>query len=370
MKRQLAQFNTDFFSFIKRVALPLACFFLCLNAFSQTRPDASWFTGSAASTQEGFGLLEWNWSLGSGLRFTSFDSVSSFSFVEANATFSAPNYTLQSNGCLLVRNLRDSLTTPILYDDSNPFFSRITLCSEGRQGTGYEFFLPLGNDELVYAGEVWHNLPDPFWISGVTSQAFTYLSVDEILDPGPINYPELILSQFEVPLQDTMLNECLHYIANPSGGWWGISKSAVSNRFQRWLVTEDTVEVLSPIATGPAGYNGERSTTRIAFRPSGDLFAISGTDDGVALYTFDRETAEIQLYDEIPPAFDTAFQFYNEPSDCAFSACGRYLYVTMVRNVYQFDTYAANIASTAILINDVDRLPFVTGYFEIERGPD
>ncbi|MFK8057757.1 MAG: hypothetical protein AB8F78_16640 [Saprospiraceae bacterium] len=335
------------------------------------RPDFQWFTGMGVVTNPLDSVLsQWSWSNG-GLSIEELDLDKRYGFSAANASYVDEAFILQSNGCYLARNFVDSISSTVQYDDF--IFFRPDDCNQYPDlGTaaGYDFIIPLSSVRLFYSTQIYTDVPDPYWLYAQKSFAFTYLDRGMLADSVSIDPAEIVVEQFEFAFQDTVIDACVNYIPNPAGGWWGIAKSAVSNRFQRYWVNEDSVSLLPAVAVGPAGFRRERSAARLTFNPAGDLFAVSGTDDGVALYTFDRATADIALYDTIAPSFDTTYEAYKGISACAFSACGRYLYVTTFRHVNQFDMYAPDIAASAIQINDIDRLPFVTGYSEIQRGPD
>jgi len=234
---------------------------------------------------------------------------------------------------------------------------------------GFQAFLPLSDELLIYTHEVQYEsdgtVPYSFFTPGFGSKL---LLIDSLSTPTATT--RSVLSNDFIVLNDTIISELVGYVPHPDGGWWGITKSMVSNRFPTWYITADTLTLQNTEAVGKPGFHRERAALDLTFRPKGDAFAISGSDHGLDLYFFDRNTGAITLWDEIDASYDPNFEPYTVFTRCAWSADGRYLYVTSESDLYQFDTEASDIAASAVQINAPDNIPFRGSYRQIERGPD
>ena len=338
------------------------------------RPDAIWYFGNQQTT------IDTNFAITT-LRFEPnrvhvepLDSLSPFFFIWANASYVTPDFTLQGNGCALVRDLIDTVEAPLRFAEDG---ERARVCDPTRTtgGVGHQFILPLGGDTLAYLTELRREAAFQDYYGYVTpGYSVSYLDAAALARGRNVSGGAAVRGALRLLTGDTLLEETATHVPDPRGGWWGIARSAVSDRFQVWHLGRDTAVLLPPQRVGLPGFRRERRATRLAVRPQGDRFAISGTDDGVAIYGFDRVSGQITHLAQVPPSYDPDFVSYRTGTDCAWSACGRYLYVTSIEHVYQFDTDASDVAASAVRLDPID--PDVNdpneyaGYYEIERGPD
>ena len=133
---------------------------------------------------------------------------------------------------------------------------------------------------------------------------------------------------------------------------------------------------------GPPSHFREGWTTRLRARPQGDRLALSGQDDGLLLFDFERSAGRVGFRTLVPwAAIEPDFEPYRTGTDCAWDATGRYVYLTTERYVYQVDTEHPALepnggASAAAMAAAVTQLASLTepgydvAYYEIERGPD
>ena len=326
------------------------------------RPDLIWAVGQDQSVNECFGMNQIRFDRGL-VEVFDLDSVGIQSFRSANVQYCHPDFTLIGNSFRLTRGYSDSLLT-LLNFDTDPFRRDETM--DGSFGA--QTVLPLGSNRIAYIGETIFlgNFNSDFWfVTPGFSSAF--LDVDSLSTSSSAIQTK---PSFFTNTGDTLIDRLFEHVSHPQEGWWGLSKSAVSNRIVRWRVFEDTILLIDPIEVGQPGFRREGAALDLTFRPKGDAFAISGSDHGLDLYYFDRVTGEVSLWDEIDGSFDPDFEPYFNGTRCEWSADGRYLYVTTEANLYQFDTEASDIAASAVQINDPASIPFPGSYFQIERGPD
>ena len=288
-----------------------------------------------------------------------------FGFSWANNSVTFNGHFVNGNTCVLVNNFGDTLIANFARDTLSEVYE--DCIREIPSSFFQQVFLPLDENTFVYTVE--HAISNPDWRSewSYTTQSHDVFYLDA---PRGASAPTLI-DEAVVDFPDTLLEETLDYVSAGDGlGWIGIARSATDSDFHLWRVDLDSVSYLNSQTLGPPGFRREKITTRLRFNPAGTAFAISGTDDGLHLYHFDRNTLAITPWTIIPPDYDPEFVPYRTGTDCEWSACGRYLYVTTIRHVYQFDTQAADVAGSAVLIDEQDAYPSVVGFYEIERAPD
>ena len=102
---------------------------------------------------------------------------------------------------------------------------------------------------------------------------------------------------------------------------------------------------------------------------SGEKFVFSNLNDLIELYDFDRCSGTISNPVTIQPNAGPGLSKYLWSAE--FSGSGEYLYTSTsldTNSVYQFDTYASNIAASRVTINDFTLIYNSGGV--LKRGPD
>ncbi len=319
------------------------------------RPDAQWFLGNAPNQLENFGIsfLDFENSVKSG----KLDSLSDFKFGWGNQSFLYNGFILTANGCVIIESFRDSI---ISLDDSYNRDFYLSFCESRNQPIGQQAFLPLSQESLLYTKENYFN---------GEAQFRTYTSHRSVYSLDLSGIEPIEESHVELMVGDTTLDQLMDFTSDGLGGWWGIARSAISDKFHVFHFTEDSSYIHSVQRLGPAGFPRERVGTRMRFNPQGTEFVLMGGDDGVAFYYFDRFTGQISLR-EIIPNPDPEFEPYRVTCDVNWSADGRFVYITDRHNIYQIDAYSSDVAGSAVRITednpDTDNIP----YYRITRGPD
>lgn len=292
------------------------------------------------------------------------DSVGIQFFGSSNVQYRHSDFSLYGNSIRLTRGFSDSVLSHLSYDTwsfrSDP---------GNTLGFGFQALLPLGEDKIAYMSETFYesdgSTPYFFYTPGFV---ISYLATDSLNQSRLIT--NSVLRSALILTNDTIVSRVIEHIPNPIGGWYGIARSAVSDRYPLWQITQDTTYLLNPQFSNNIGNYREGAALDITFRSSGDAFAISGEFEGVGLYRFNRQNATVEPWVQINNSFDPDFEPFFNGTRCEWSADGRYLYVTTEANIFQFDTEAADIEASAVQINDPDNIPFRGTYYQIERGPD
>jgi hypothetical protein len=126
--------------------------------------------------------------------------------------------------------------------------------------------------------------------------------------------------------------------------WWIICKKHKSNRFYTTLLTPDTL-ITNSMTIGPL-FPVER-WGEMVFSPDGTQLAIYDVYNDLRLYDFDRCSGTMSNYRHIAIIDPDSIQFF---AGAAWSADSRYIYVSTVKRIYQFDMQASDPASTMVLV--------------------
>lgn len=178
-----------------------------------------------------------------------------------------------------------------------------------------------------------------------------------------------VLTKNEVILSDALNIGRLTAERHANGrDWWVFCHKVNTNIYYRLLVTPSgiTVDGMQSIgATRPAD-NGQA-----CFSPDGTMYAYYWGDPGadLDLFRFDRCTGLFSDAVYIP------IDDYDGGGGVAFSPSGRFVYVSSIFDVYQFDTDASDIAASMVHIAHWDSTyspfpPFATLFDIAQLAPD
>lgn len=148
--------------------------------------------------------------------------------------------------------------------------------------------------------------------------------------------------------------------------WWIILPKDASNEFYFFRLTPEGV--LGPkIEQSGQAWNYKEWSGQAVFSPDGAKYVRTNPYNGLHIANFDRCIGEFNN--------PVIINFINDTissSGAAFSQNSRYLYVSASSKVYQFDTWAGNIAATkkTVAIYDGFQSPFSTRFFQQMLAPD
>ncbi|MEM1319295.1 MAG: T9SS type A sorting domain-containing protein [Bacteroidota bacterium] len=149
--------------------------------------------------------------------------------------------------------------------------------------------------------------------------------------------------------------------------WWILFPQYDTNCYFRFLLTPD--DIIGPFKQC-LGNDWNRSdwSGQAAFSPDGTKYARCNSFNFLHLYDFDRCKGELSNYTYSEPTLNMNMQGRG----VAFSPNSRYLYITASREVYQYDTEAADIDASKILIAEYDGFenPFPVVYGMSQLAPD
>ncbi len=148
--------------------------------------------------------------------------------------------------------------------------------------------------------------------------------------------------------------------------WWIVAPKTDSGDGYLFLLTPEGIEgpVIRQLGQywGPNGANGQA-----VFSPDGTKYARMNRINGLHLADFDRCSGTFSNAIKIDFPNDTITS-----AGAAFSPNSRFLYVSASSKVYQFDTWAGNIAATkkTVAVYDGFQSPFSTRFFQQMLAPD
>lgn len=193
---------------------------------------------------------------------------------------------------------------------------------------------------------------------------YLYLTtVDMTLDNGLGG----VASKNEVLIDDDLNVGHLTAVRHANGrDWWVFCHKVNTNEYYRLLVTPAGVEVQGTQSIGmvrPAD-NGQS-----CFSPDGSKYTYYWSWQGLELFHFDRCTGLFS-----GPYF-SSLGVADYGLGVAFSPDSRFLYTTLTQDVYQFDTEAADVAGSQVLIAHWDGFyspspPFATMFDLAQLAPD
>lgn len=288
-----------------------------------------------------------------------------FLSTDANIADSNGHVLFYTNGIYISNRNNDTLwnSRDLNPGDATSFYSddglgydqgAIILPDPGNEKQYYVFYIT--GDPLVYGGGLFD-----------FAQHLSYSKVDMTLDHG---LGGIVEGEKNVQLlQDTLYNGQLIACKHANGrDWWLIVKKYLSDVYYVLLVNQTEVKVVSKQVIGEkVGYgtiDGEAQ-----FSPDGSKYAFVNVSDTIDYMSFDRCSGEFTNYKMLTVPFTT--HYLNWALGCSFSPNSRYLYVNTYLEIFQFDTWADDIQSSAVKVASFDTSFHTINWFETQQlAPD
>lgn len=177
-----------------------------------------------------------------------------------------------------------------------------------------------------------------------------------------------VVTKNQVLIEDDLNPGKITAVRHANGrDWWVFCHGVNNNTFHRLLVTPGGVQVHG---TQSLGIVRTHDIGQVCFSPDGTRFAYYwGDPTDLEVFRFDRCTGLFSDPVHIP--IDDA----NSMGGVAFSPNSRYLYVSSVLDVYQYDVEAEDIAASMVHIAHWDGFyspfaPFATMFDIAQLAPD
>ncbi|MCC7506029.1 MAG: hypothetical protein IT259_12045, partial [Saprospiraceae bacterium] len=306
--------------------------------------------------------------LSEGIRFTFGDSLVIVSEQRpmtiwnsyASICDSAGSLILYTNGCYIdnadgttVEN-SEGLNPGLLYD---------LFCEEGSAYTLSQNTIivqDLGNSDL------YHLFHFPL-VEGAQGDVYKNL-LHTLVDMSASGGQGAIVYKNQIAVNDSLHPDGLHAVRHANGrDWWLVAGKYHSNIYHKLLITPWGI-TNSQQSIGNVAIDGF-AFGELVFSPDGSRLARFNPKDDLQIFDFDRCTGDLSnaKYISIHDDVDT----YSH-SGLSWSADSRYLYIGELLRLIQFDTWAADLAASMLIVEEAEPpvcfLSGTIGYMEL--GPD
>jgi Secretion system C-terminal sorting domain len=171
-------------------------------------------------------------------------------------------------------------------------------------------------------------------------------------------------------LSDSLSYHMLTAVRHGNGrDWWVFKPEKLSNGYWRILFTPWGFQPAQKQHIGHS-FSVDDGRGQAVFSPDGTKYARYDIRNDLHIFDFDRCTGELSNPDsiEIHDLSDTL----SGAGGAAFSPNSRYLYVPSLTKLYQFDTWADDVAASKVVVGEWDGFssPFSTTFFMAQLGPD
>lgn len=181
-----------------------------------------------------------------------------------------------------------------------------------------------------------------------------------------------VTTKNNILVQDTMIAGSIAACKHANGrDWWILLMKANSNLFYKYLLLPNLL--LGPF-TQNIGVNRSQIFGASVFSPDGKKLAVGHSEyqsvGGLDIFDFNRCTGMLSNDIHI-----TLPQTTSYPGGTAFSPNSRFLYMSNIKEVYQYDLTTANIAASQLTVAVWDSFyspspPFATLFDGMQLAPD
>lgn len=338
-----------------RAALVLALLGICPSVRGQGLNNL-WMGGFESYADPPFGGVDLEFMSGS-LSISTLSRAIGFKRTSANITDANGGLLFSTNGAFIANALGDTMLNgtglnPSAYTSIYPGGLHISQAC---------LILPKPEAPGVYY--LFHGTIDE---QPISVAHYLYLTtIDMSLDGGMGG----VVTKNQVLINETLNVGKITAVRHANGrDWWIFCHKVNTNTFYRSLLTPDGV---SMNGTQSIGVVRPRDVGQVCFSPDGSKFAYywGQFNQDLEIFGFDRCTGLFS--DPVHILINDA----NTMGGVAFSPNSRYLYVSSVEDVYQYDTQAADIGASMVHIAEWDGFyspspPFATLFDIAQLAPD
>ncbi len=285
--------------------------------------------------------------------------IQNFGTTNANITDTAGNLLFSANGVWIADATGDTMLNG---SGLNPSDYTTSNYQYGLSITQGNVIIPApGNPQLYY---LFHITIDETTMSGHYITHNLYCSTIDMSMNGGLG---AVVNKNEVILNGDIVPGKLTAVKHGNGkDWWLISHLYNSFGFVKFLI--DSAGIHGPYNTA-AGVLRLDATGQCTFSKDGSRMAYYDVITDLDIFDFDRCTGDLSNFQHF--AIDDSAQ----SAGVAFSPNGRFLYVSSMRYLYQYDLQSANIDSSKIIVGVWDGFyspqpPFATLFFLAQLAPD
>ncbi|MBK8950421.1 MAG: hypothetical protein IPM68_16680 [Flavobacteriales bacterium] len=325
------------------------------HAFAQQGSNNLWLGGFEDESPPPWGGVDLNFMSGS-LIITTVTRTMDYKRTNANITDASGNLLFSTNGAYIANATGDTMyngtgLNPSIYTSNY---------LEGLHISQACLFLPKPDAPGIY--HLFHGTIDDQ--IGQFAQYLYLTTIDMSLDGGLGG----VVTKNQVLISDTLNVGKITAVRHANGrDWWVFCHKQSTNIFNRLLVTPGGVSGPDQQAIGIPRY---ADIGQVCFSPDGSKFAYYwGEGEDLEIFDFDRCTG--LFADPVHILINDA----NTMGGVAFSPNSRFLYVSSVEDVYQYDTEAPDITASMVHIAHWDGFyspspPFATLFDIAQLAPD
>lgn len=313
-----------------------------------------WTGGYASWAPPPSGGVDFRFQSG-GVSITTLSRTIDYQRTVANICDPSGNLLFSTNGLIVANSQGDTMLNgdglnPGNYADNSPYGLLIVQAA---------LILPKPDSPSEYY--ILHMTVDDETV--INAEQLYLTTVDMNLDGGLGG----VVTKNQAILSDDLNMGYLTAVRHANGrDWWAFCHKLNTDIYYRFIITPSGISLDGTQAIGtirPAD-NGQS-----CFSPDGSKFAYYWGEQDLDIFDFDRCTG---LFSE---AVHVPIDDYNGAGGVAFSPNGRFIYVSSMYDVYQFDTQAPDIPASMVLIAEWDSTyspapPFATLFNIAQLAPD
>ncbi|MBK9275195.1 MAG: T9SS type A sorting domain-containing protein [Flavobacteriales bacterium] len=335
------------------LAVLLLCGFVGLKAQGLNN---LWVGGFDSDGPPPFGGVDLDFESGS-MVISTMSRAIGYRRTSANITDANGNLLFSTNGSFVANGLGDTLLNGTGLNPS----SYTSMFPEGLYLSQACLILPKPDTPGIYY--LFHGTIDD---QVTTTANYLYLTtIDMSLDGGLGG----VITKNQVLISDTLNVGKITAVRHANGrDWWMFCHKVTTNIYHRLLVTPNGV---ANDGTQAIGVIRPRDGGQVCFSPDGSKFAYYWGQFNQDLEVFDFDRCTGLFTNPVHILIDD----YDQMGGVAFSPNSRYLYVSSVEDVYQYDVQAADIGASMVHIAHWDGFyspfpPFATLFDIAQLAPD
>lgn len=292
------------------------------------------------------------------------DRKTKFYYITSSMSDKEGNLLYFSNGCSVINSNQQIL---INGEGLNPGNLANYWCSGNR---GYYVLsqsiinLPFNNDLNKYGMFHLGGIEIP-GLSNARINACYYSEIDISIDNG-----RGALLKKNVPIVADTLGGFIKAVKHADGiSWWILTAGRMNKLYHRFKFKDGLIE-------GPYVQQVEDTcknpniTGQAVFSPDGSKYAHFDPWTGLIIYDFDRQSGLLSKKEKIDFWYDPNLDYYY--GGISFSPNGRFLYLSIEKNLYQYDLTQLPIRNSRLFIDTIDGFssPFLITFLYHELAPD
>jgi hypothetical protein len=350
---------------MKRFILTYIILFFCFSIIGQAKYDNVWLLNGNVTRK--VMRLEWNKNLS--VDTSTIPVRSEITVGNPNASICDMNGNLKfySNGCAIAGSDYKILPNG---RKINPGWVHQEWCyddsTDPYPASNNILFLPNPTDTNKYY--LFHTARGDFDLIelALPFHRFLYTEIDASQGKtGEVTKKNILLVQDT--LSEVGANACKH--ANGID-WWVIVPTIFSHSYHRALLIKDSVSYVGKQKIEDKhGYTYRDWSGQSTFSPNGKKYIRTSPQNGTYIFDFDRCTGLLSN-----PVFIDTLRPYYYYTGVGVSPNSRFLYLTVLDALYQFDLEADNIPKSMIKIADLDNFVNERGdrinFYKCQLAPD